>query len=390
MKIVFVSDQYWPAISGVSVSIDSFKKELENMGHEVFLLVPDYPNAKAHDKNSLENKVYRFKSSRIFVNDQDRIVYKYQRRKIKKIMLEINPDIVHVHTEFALGKMVSKFSKKNNIPLVMTAHTYWENIVVDYLPSIIPQSVIKSYCKKFLEKAYKNSQAIVAPTIQMESVLNTYNMEKKIHIIPTGIELQDFKIDYVKENSELYTKYPQLKGKKVLLYVGRVAMEKNIGFLVKMFKEVLKTNKNTMLVITGDGSAMEQVQSLAKSEGVFNNMVFTGFISRPFLKHFYFIADIFVFASKIETQGMVVLESLACGTPVVAVGVMGIKEVMRGDNGGFMVEEDLKDFTKKVKMLLNDPVLYNQKVNETKEYIANWTMQTQAKKMTDIYNGLIA
>jgi glycosyltransferase involved in cell wall biosynthesis len=145
-----------------------------------------------------------------------------------------------------------------------------------------------------------------------------------------------------------------------------------------------------MLVITGDGSAMEQVQALAKSEGVFNNMVFTGFISRPFLKHFYFIADIFVFASKIETQGMVVLESLACGTPVVAVGVMGIKEVMRGDNGGFMVEEDLKDFTKKVKMLLNDSVLYNQKVIETKEYIANWTMQSQAKKMTEIYNGLIA
>jgi glycosyltransferase involved in cell wall biosynthesis len=87
---------------------------------------------------------------------------------------------------------------------------------------------------------------------------------------------------------------------------------------------------------------------------------------------------------------MVVLESLACGTPVVAVGVMGIKEVMRGDNGGFMVEEDLKDFTKKVKMLLNDSVLYNQKVIETKEYIANWTMQSQAKKMTEIYNGLIA
>ena len=134
--------------------------------------------------------------------------------------------------------------------------------------------------------------------------------------------------------------------------------------MIDVLKKLLPDNPNIILLISGDGPAREEIKKYAFDHGVLEHIVFTGFVERLKLKNFYSLATVFVFASKVESQGMVVLESMACGTPVVAIGKMGTREVMGGDSGGFMVDDELETFVEGVKVLLNDALLYKIKAEE--------------------------
>ena len=144
-----------------------------------------------------------------------------------------------------------------------------------------------------------------------------------------------------------------------------------------------------MLVISGDGAARKELEDYALQKEVVEQILFTGFIERPHLKNLYTIADVFVFASKVESQGMVALESMACGTPVVAIGKMGIREVMGGDFGGFMVDDDLNTFTEKVEELLVNHEMHRLKSKEARKHVDKWTIDLQAVKMIRLYQTLI-
>ena len=126
-----------PSISGVCVSMDSFRKQFTKMGHNVFMLVPDYPQAAEFDQRTKTENIYRFKSYKLPFNDENHLVFKTERRNIFKVLDSIKPDVIHIHTEFAMNKMATAYAKKHSVPLVMTAHTNWEELIHHYLP-IIP------------------------------------------------------------------------------------------------------------------------------------------------------------------------------------------------------------------------------------------------------------
>jgi 1,2-diacylglycerol 3-alpha-glucosyltransferase len=390
LNIVFVSDQYWPSISGVSVSIDAFMKEFVKMGHNVFLLVPDYPEIAELDRKMDISNLYRFKSYKLFFNDENRLVYKSQKNNVNKILHSIKPDIIHVHTEFALGKMASSYARKYHIPIVMTAHTNWEELIYHYIP-IIPASLARMYCRWFMRRIYNKADIVIVPTSLMEVLLNLYFVKTPIRVIPTGIERTEFLLEGSKEESDskLLEMYPQLRDQKILFFAGRVGKEKNITFLIDVLKSLLSNISNITLIISGYGPAMIEIQDYAKSKGVFDNIIFTGFIERLKLKYFYSLADVFVFASKVESQGMVVLESMACGTPVVAIGKMGTREIMGGDYGGFMVDDDVESFAEMVDLLLHNKAIYKLKSDEALEHLSKWTIQSQAEKMIKLYQRLL-
>jgi glycosyltransferase involved in cell wall biosynthesis len=391
MKIVYASDQYWPSVSGVPVSMDSFKNNFIEKGHDVFLLVPDYPKAAGWDKENNRKNIFRFKSIGLFFNQENRIVLSSEKKKIYKILDTIAPDIIHVHTEFALARMVIAYAKEKNIPLVMTAHTNWEELVNEYL-TFIPRSLGRIYCRHMLKRIFNKADILIAPTHLMEGLLNKYYIETPMQVIPTGIDENKFHADAglsLKHNSVFESLKDQIKDHKILLYVGRLGKEKNIKFLIDALDQLLPRNQDAKLVIVGEGPAKSELEDYVRHLGLCDHVIFTGFVERDMLAEFYSMARVFIFASKVESQGLVILESMTCGTPVVAIGEMGTKELMGGDFGGFMVEDDLDIFVEKVELLLSDYKLHKIKSDEALQEAKKWKIDGMTLKVLKLYEGLL-
>ena len=191
MNIVYVSDQYWPSVSGVPVSIDSFKESFTKKGHQISLIVPDYPDAEKWDKENNAKNIFRFRSRSIFFNEENRLVYHSEKKKIFLKLDQIKPDIIHIHTEFSLANIVILYAKKNKIPLVSTAHTNWEEMVNLYI-KFIPKSLSRFICRTILQKVLNKVDVVIAPTSLMKNKLLQCYIDRAIKIIPTGIDEATF------------------------------------------------------------------------------------------------------------------------------------------------------------------------------------------------------
>lgn len=386
MKIVFATDTYWPRCNGATVSIDAFKAELEKLGHEVHIIAPKYPQ----DTSDADPYIHRFSSYQFVFSPEDRLVWKGERWKIFRKLKEINPDIIHCHTEFQLSLMVIKYGHKHKIPVVFTSHTYWEEYINLYMP--FPDKVGRQVAKSIQRAVLKMVDQIITPTEPMRQVLRSYGVDSDIKVLPTGVAEDDFsRLDRaaVKEDSFLYTDYPFLKGKPILLYIGRVTREKNMDFIINHFERLQKSHPETRLVITGGGPYLAELKKQALKKHLTEKIAFTGYVAREKVAELYALADVFVFASKTETQGLVTIESMMTGTPVVAIGEMGTKIVMNGDNGGFMVPEDCEIFTERVVQLLDDPELWREKSKEARAYSKQWSSRRMTEILMDIYTDLM-
>ena len=392
MNIVYVSDQYWPSVSGVPVSMDSFKDQFTEQGHNISLLVPEYPEADTWDREHNAQNLFRFKSRQLILNKENRLVCRSEKNKVFARLDAIKPDIIHIHTEFSLAKMAIKYAKKNNIPLVLTAHTNWEELVNEYA-KFIPNFLIKFYCRSFLRRTFNKVDRIIVPTTLMESRLNLYSINRPIDVIPTGIDVSHFTKAVAEiensQNSIFLNLAEKIKDHKMLLYVGRLGKEKNIKFLINVFYTLAAVNEDIKLVIVGDGPARIELEEYARSLGLIGRVIFTGYVDREQLMNFYTMAHIFMFASKIESQGLVILESMTCGTPVVAIGEMGTRALMGSGNGGFMVDDDLDLFVEKVALLLYDKELHKIKSAEALKEAKKWESNMMSTRVFELYENLL-
>lgn len=391
MVIVFATDQYWPSISGVSVSVDSFKTALEKKGHTVYIFAPDYPEAGDFDKLKKDPFLVRFNSKSLFFNKKNRLVLRTERRKIYSRLDKIKPDIIHAQTEFNLGKICLRYAQKRKITRVATSHTNWEELVNIYLP-FFPQHLARLCTRMYLRSFYKKAEAVIAPTSLMETLLHLYFINKPMYVIPTGIITPDNNKNTTHrkktDNSMVYYKHPSLKGKSILFYAGRLGMEKNISFLIDVFDRLEKEFNRLVLVIAGDGPDRQRLEEIVNNRKLTGKIIFTGYVNKNDINNYYRAADIFVFASIVESQGLVILESMSCGTPVVAIGKMGTREVMSGDNGGYMVDYDLDEFTEKTRLLLTDSGIHKNKSREAVHHAEKWTINAMADKLIKLYTRL--
>jgi hypothetical protein len=226
----------------------------------------------------------------------------------------------------------------------------------------------------------------------MKEVLRSYGIKKEITVIPTGIPEEDFSgvnKEVEKTNSMFFESFPELKGKKLMLFVGRIGGEKNVLFLLPVLKKVSEKVPDVHLMMVGDGPQKREMRERSKNMGLSGRISFLGYVDRKDVKHAFTLADIFTFPSKTETQGLVTVESMICGTPVVAIGEMGTKNIMKGDNGGYMVSEDIDEFSGRVIDLFTDDRLYVYKAEEARSYSKRWTMKVMGDKMLEVYEDLL-
>jgi len=388
------ADTYRPRVNGVVTSIDTFSAEYRKMGHEVMIIAPEYPAEQKDIKDNAdkanEQFVIRIPAGYMFFDPEDRWSHtnsKEGKRIIKEKILSQKFDIIHTHAPGPLGFAAIKWGKIIGCPVIDTYHTLFEQYV-HYL-KFIPRGIATWITREMSRRFCNAHDMVICPSTQMKDTLISYNVRKDLPIIvnPTGIKIDKFK---TYDRKAFRRKYNVADDTTLFLFMGRIGFEKNIPFLYKVLKKVLAKRPNTKLIVAGKGPAEGAVRQAAKDEGVFDNIIFVGYLEPQEWVDTYAGADLFTFASVTETQGLVVTEAMAVGTPVVAVGKMGVAEVMAGDKGGILVKEDVDEFTAAVLRLLEDKALYEAKRKEAFEYAKEWSAEAMAKKMIVNYEQAIA
>ncbi len=369
MKIGFFTDVYKPVINGVVSSISSFKKGLEELGHKVYVFAPTCPGYKDDEKNIL-----RIESVGLPLQHDYRISLPPLAKKMRKIIKQL--DIIHAQHPFFMGNYASFFADIYKKPLVFTHHTQYEKYS-HYIP--FEQETTQMFIR-WLVKDYANKcDCVIAPSESIRKMLLKQGIASRIVVVPTGVDLGVF------ENADkniVRKKYNIKQDKKLLLYAGRIEKEKNLEFLLKAFKLVLRKKPDTFLMLVGHGPEEGYLDGLIKKFKLEKNIFSVG-VSRS-VQDYYAAADIFVFSSVTETQGLVLVEAMAAGTPVVAVDSPGIKDVVDGKNG-FLTKECLSEFSEKIIMILEDNALREEMSQNARKTASKYSIQKMSRKMLKVY-----
>lgn len=381
MKILFISDVYFPRINGVSTSIRTFVTQMQKMGHTVHLIAPDYGV-----KTSDEAWIKRMPARKIFFDPEDRLMkYGEAIDRLAELRHE-QYDLIHIHTPFVAHYLGLKLAHLLNVPVVETYHTFFEDYLHHYLP-IIPKPIARSLARFVSRRQCNAVDAIISPSQPMLDVLRDYGVKSKANVVPTGLQAHSFQ----KANGKSFReKYGIALDRPMSLFVGRVAFEKNIGFLLRTWVEVIKKQPDALLVIAGEGPAEKSLHALGKELNLEDNLKFIGYLDRETeLNDCYAAADVFVFSSLSETQGLVLLEAMAQGTPVVAIAELGTKSILVEGEGALIAPENELVFAERVSTLLSNKTLRNKLSKAALSYVkTNWTDKAQAIRMIDFYKDV--
>ena len=340
MRIGIFTDTYPPFINGVSTSVFMLKKALEKKGHEVYVVTLNTENM--HYKFDENNTVLRIPGVPIGIYDY-RVSGIYPIRAMN-IIRKWKLDVIHSHTEFSMGTFARIISRQFNIPLVHTYHTMYE----DYTHYITKGYFDKSSKKivEYLTLFYcdKTANELIVPTKKTYDLFKQkYEVDKNIYIIPTGIEIERFYVENVdkKKVNSIKEKLKIKDDSFNIVFVGRLAKEKNVDLLLSAQKEIIKKNKNINLIIIGDGPDMEEYKGTSKKLGIDKNTFFTGKVPWEEVPLYYRIADVFATASTTETQGLTVIEAMAASVAPICIDDESFRNtVIDGLNGRIFKTED--------------------------------------------------
>ena len=331
MRIGIFTETYSPYISGLVTSEVMLKNALEKLGHEVYVVTANLESFKYE----YDEKERVLKIPGIPTGIYDSRLTSIYPVKAVKLIRSWKLDVIHSQTEFAIGTFARLIAKQYNIPLVHTYHTLYE----DYVHYITKGYFNKSSKKivEYLSKFYCETTAteLIVPTNKIYKLFREkYQFKKNINIIPTGIEVERFFKENIstKEVENLKKQLHLLKKDFIILFVGRLAEEKNVEFLLESQKRITKDYPNIKLVIVGDGPDKEKYEEYAKELGLVGNTIFTGKVAWEDMPYYYHMADIFATASKTETQGLTIIEAMAANVVPVC---------MRDEAFLSMVTEDL-------------------------------------------------
>lgn len=382
MKILFISDVYFPRVNGVSTSIATFRQELRALGHIVHLIAPEYPTSSAD-----ESDILRIPSRAVIGDPEDRFMsYGGVMRHLDRLRAE-RYDIIHIQTPFVAHYLGTKLSQLLGIPCVETYHTFFEEYLHHYVP-LVPRQLMSLLAKRFSRHQGNSLDGMIVPSHPMLQVLKEYGITTQTEVIPTGIQPSSF---VPGDRAAFRQKYGIEENRPVLLFLGRVAHEKNIGFLLKVLGEVRNDIPNVLFVIAGEGPALKHLEQDVIEMGLTNNVKFIGYLDRNTeLNSCYCCADIFIFASRTETQGLVLLEAMAQGTPVVSTAELGTRDVLREGAGVWIAREELPEFSAKVVKMLKNTGARKTLGDAGREYALGWSASQQAMRVVLFYQSVIA
>ncbi len=387
MRIGIFTDTYPPYINGVSTSVYMLKKALERKGHQVFVVTIN--NDSLRYKFDENNTVIRIPGLPIGIYDY-RVTNIYPIRAMN-IIRKWKLDVIHSHTEFSVGTFARIISRQFNIPLVHTYHTMYE----DYTHYITKGYFDKSSKKivEYLTLFYcdKTTNELIVPTKKTYDLFKQkYGVDRNIYIIPTGIEIERFYTENVDNNKveEIRKKLSLKEDSFNIVFVGRLAKEKNVDLLLNAQKNIVEKSKNINLIIIGDGPDMDEYKKTVSKLKIDNNVIFVGKVPWETVPLYYRLADVFATASRTETQGLTVIEAMAASVAPICIDDESFRNtVIDGLNG--KIFNDQEEYEKIVVELYKDRKLLNQLQKQARLNAEIHSSKYYGESVLDVYKHAI-
>lgn len=383
MRIGIFTETYTPYISGLVTSEVMLKKALEKKGHEVYVVTANLESF--HYEYDEKEKVLKIPGIPTGIYNS-RLTSIYPIQALNKIK-SWNLDIIHSQTEFAIGSFARLLAKQYNIPIVHTYHTMYE----DYVHYITKGYFNKSSKKivEYLTKFYcdKTINELIVPTKKAYDLFKEkYNVQRNIHIIPTGIEVERFYKEKIeeKEINELKRKYNIKKNDFTLIFVGRIAEEKNVPYIIEVMKKIGEKRNNIKLLIIGDGPDKEKYEKLVKKINTEKNIIFTGKVSWDKIPVYYNLGNAFISASTTETQGLTIIEAMAASLPALCINDESFSGTIVNDLNGYLFNNK-EECEKMILKLADDKKLTKYLSNGARTSAEQHSSKYFAEKVLDVY-----
>ncbi|SRR6266581_643607 len=382
-NILMLSDVYHPRVNGVSTSIETFRRDLRAQGHRVHLVAPAYGAGPEPDA-----ELSRVPGRAVPRDPEDRLMrWGHLGEALERLAAE--PwDVIHVHTPFLAHYAGAKLARRLGVPLAITYHTLFEEYL-HYYVSLVPGAATRALARAVSRRQCRQADLVVVPSTAMAERLNAYGIAAaNMRVLPTGLSAEVYERG---DGAAFRHAHGIEAGRPVALFVGRAAFEKNIGFLLEAMQTVLRRLPDALLLIAGEGPAAESLRHQARQLGVAANVRFLGYLARgkP-LADCYAAADVFAFASRTETQGLVLLEAMAQGLPVLALSEMGTRDIVEGSPGAVTGDDNVVEFGRQLAELLHEPQRCAALAAGAREWSRRWHGDALARRLVEFYAELPA
>jgi glycosyltransferase involved in cell wall biosynthesis len=382
-----LSDVYFPRVNGVSTSIRTFALALSRMGHAVTLVAPEYddadPGGVPDDGDAF--KVIRLPARTIFFDPEDRLIRASALRRVLPELAAQAWDVVHIHTPFRAHQLGVRLARETGLPTVETYHTYFEEYVAHYLPWF-PGGLTRMLARWLSRRLCHDVDHLIVPSEQMVQVLQRYGIGTPHTVIPTGIDLEEFRGGDGARFRALHGIDPS---RPSLVTVSRLAVEKNIPFLLQVARKLVDEFPTLVFLVAGEGPDAGRLNTMAADLGLADHVRFFGNLDRRnTLLDAYRAGDVFVFASPTETQGLVLIEAMALGVPIVSTAVMGTATVLAGARSAVVSAEEVCAFAEHVAGLLREPARRAALAAQGPRDAKAWSTETLMEQVVALYARL--
>lgn len=389
MKIAFFTDSYAPYVSGVVRSLQRFTKGLAQQGHEVYIFAPFYYGKKfskhiEQQSDPYAKKVFRFYSVPAPTHPSYFLPIPISIRA-ERLLRRLDVDIIHTHAPFLTGQLGAMLAKRLDVPLFFTHHTVYQEYL-HYVPA--PRKTTERVVINFLKWYCHRCDHIITPTdATKEMILELYDLKTPVTTLPTGVDLdpyEDADPMWLRRKLQLAPEQP------VLLSLGRLSKEKSPEMLIDAFKIIQETRPDTVFVFAGDGPMMEPLKQKAKDLGLADKVYFTGALDADEVAAAYLGADLFMFASQTETQGLVSLEAMAGSLPIVAVDASGTNAVVIDGETGFLTEPTPQALAEGALTLLQSPELMQKFSVQARRQAEQYSVTATASRLVKLYESVLS
>ena len=380
MHIAFFTNYYHPVVNGVVRSVASFRENLVKQGHNVFVFAQS-------DSNYTDSEpfIFRYPSLPLPLGDISTAIPVSP--FVDQLLPILKLDVIHTHHPILLGQTAARKAEELGLPLVFTFHTqYWE--YTHYIP--FPQEVIQDFLKnavhRWLREFMQKCQHIIIPSESLREILvRDYGLHERYSVIPTGTNLEPF----LQADGKSLRAEHGWHDEKVLVSVGRLAPEKNWDTLLQAFAKVYEKHPGVRLVLIGDGTARQTLETLSAELGITDRVTFTGALPFEQIPRYLKAADLFAFASVTETQGLVTIEAMAASLPVVAVDGPGTRDIVEHGKQGFLVENDPDALAGALNQLLSDPQKMKRFSSNALKKARTFDVKELGKQLIGVYEQAI-
>ena len=379
LNIAMFTNNYLPFIGGVPISISRLAAALRKRGNRVVIFAPTYPEENNSEPDVVRCKPLIYKKGKKFVYS----IANIYSPTIEKKFLEGHFNVIHVHHPFWMGKKGLRLGEKYHIPVVLTYHTRFD-MYADYLPFF--RTAFKNrFSHRLVKNFAQRCDAVIAPTTTVKEYLENVGISRPKLVLPTGLDFSGYQSIEASSIDKLKRQYTP-GGEILLCSVSRLAPEKNLDFLInglKLVKE--KSTVKFKCALIGNGPERDRLQELISSCSLENEILMIGAVTPEEIPRYYLASDLFVFSSRSETQGMVLLEAMAGKCPVVCVRSSGTDDVIIDAYNGFKTSEDIEKWAGKVIDLLENKEMRITMQKNAYLYAQEFSIDEMAEKVEQFY-----